>query len=109
MALTDCPDSDGSTYNALDRFTSEPGTTRFTKHCGYHVDGNDLVAAYVQSFNLCIDMCSNYNSINATGAAQCTAVEFLADGGIPPSNCWAKTGSNIVQKVGANVALLLPS
>ncbi|KAK5715621.1 hypothetical protein LTR15_010267 [Elasticomyces elasticus] len=87
---TDCPASNGTTYTPLD-MNGGPGTYQFTKYCGQDAAGEDVAAAYVMSFNLCIDLCSNYNAIHSN--TTCTAVSFMPEG-LPPGNCWAKASGN---------------
>lgn len=87
---TDCPDSNFTTYTPPD-VTGGPGNNQFLKYCDQDAGGDNVAEAYVMSFDLCIDMCSNYNSIH--GNTSCDAVSYLP-GGSPPGNCWAKANAN---------------
>jgi len=102
-ATTDCPESNGTTYQPLQP-NGGTGIYTFTKYCGFDTTGTTIAEAFVSSFDYCLDMCSNLNIVNQN--TNCTAVTYLVQGG-PPGNCWAKSpGALLVANGRAATGLL---
>lgn len=113
-ATRDCPGSNGETYTP---YAADGGTGQYTfvKNCNKNSPATwDITEAFVQTFELCIDMCSSWNyyeylSDDHPNAQKCVAAVFLA-GGAPPGNCWIKNSSlttnSLVQSTTADIAVL---
>ncbi|KAK4502591.1 hypothetical protein PRZ48_006017 [Zasmidium cellare] len=109
-ATRDCPGSDGQTYTPFQPSGGQ-GQYTFTKDCEKNwAEGKwDITQAFVQSFDLCIDMCSSWNYFDHPGGEKCAGVVFQASGA-PPGNCWIKNSSlvrnGLEQSDNTDIALL---
>ncbi|KAK9796615.1 putative N-acetyltransferase domain-containing protein [Seiridium cardinale] len=98
------PASNMTSYAPLSPIDSNPTNQVYTKYCGFDTDGNTLMGAYVQNFDLCVNLCNNWNYFQSDSSTKCTSLAFLP-GGSPPNNCWAKTGTKLVAVTGNDAAL----
>ncbi|KAM0817894.1 putative Filament-forming protein (Tpr p270) protein [Seiridium cardinale] len=100
-----CPASNRTTYAALNPTDSNPTDQVYTKYCGFDTDGNTLMGAYMQNFDLCVNLCNNWTYFQSDSSTKCTSLAFLPVGS-PPNNCWAKTGTKLMAIPGNDAALL---
>ena len=108
LGTSDCPSSNGTIYTPL---AVGGGTSvyQFTKGCGHNANGADLAEAFVQTFDLCIAMCSNYNTYHVSdGFPKCVGAFFNpGSGGAPPGNCWIKSEADLFELSTSDAALLI--
>jgi hypothetical protein len=80
-------------------------TWEFEAVCGSDITGDPinnlpLAAAFVPSFNSCMDLCASLNYAQTNLTSNCLAVSYVASSPAP-ANCWAHASNAL--KVAGNV------
>ncbi|KAK6435475.1 hypothetical protein LTR95_008335 [Oleoguttula sp. CCFEE 5521] len=118
--LSDCPDSNNTTYTSAHYNTvaSTPNSTpplylTFTKHCALasplSASGSTTLSdAFVYSFSDCVELCASFNVVSQK--ADCS-VAVYRPGGNRPGNCWVGKASfdigSLAADEGTDVAVVL--
>ncbi|KAL3460001.1 hypothetical protein BJX64DRAFT_290651 [Aspergillus heterothallicus] len=90
---SDCPSSNGTDYTSTMFTSGESGDVpdgaknglKFSKICGFDVQGTNLAEADFSTFDECIDLCASYNFWS--GSTDCNVASYNNEG-----TCWIKSG-----------------
>jgi hypothetical protein len=106
---SDCPGSNGTTYNSAYLGGTSPGPPsaglRFTKFCSSSHAGVDIGSGFFQTFDECIELCA---SLNYWAENKVCKMAVFEPTGKFPANCWTHntTGEMVVDKIHDTAVLI---
>ena len=118
MPTTDCPESNGTSYDSLFSTGSSGGvptgagnSLSLERFCDLDVTNNlgeNLAEAVVYTLADCIELCASYNFWRNCG--NCTVAAYRVTNAASPGNFWVSTGSGagkvtLAQSPGLSLAL----